>query len=266
MTTKRQATLITEAKRELREARSAERQAIDSDCSTETAWRFAARCDKAARKLEAALAGIELPEPRTKRSMARAAFIALGNIGRAFVRIAQQQASIAKMKAANLARKAARLAAVAARASLRRVIAVIASVALFLATTSNAATNEEITMKSTKKSNAKKSTKNVTGIIAGKFISMSSLSLKERALLRELSKHSNSDNLMAAVDQSLLFKAFERKSAVKAKSHERAGWDVRNSSRKLIAEKLAVRVERGTLRLTQRGLDVVRGETLRSVR
>jgi hypothetical protein len=244
MTTKGRERMIRQLAREWRDAVREEEDATD----LADAWRLAARSDAARRRYDAAMSGQDIPVPRTKKNLAKGAFIALAAIGRTFARIASAKAGLAKAHAANLVRKAARQASVLARASLRRVIVTVVAIALFLATHETSATTKEITMskKNTKNTNAKKNTKkNIERL--GKLLTTPVLNAKERTLLKEMTKHRGD------VMQSLLFVAFERRSAVQADDHERAGWDVRNSVRKLLREGFAIRTGRGVLQITKAG-------------
>lgn len=232
-TTKREK-LIRKLTREWRDAVRREEAADDIAAS----WKLAARSDKARRMMDAAIAGIEIPAPRTKRNMALGAFAALASIGRVFARVAAAKAGLAKARIVNAARRAGARTSSIVRASLRRVVAVVVMIALFLAVHTN---KGETKMKSTKKNTSTKST-------------TVALNAKERALLKELQKKGWDGTKWIAVAQTDLFCAFER-GDLKAKNHERAGWDVRNSSRKLIALRLATRAERGHLKLTKAGAE-----------
>jgi hypothetical protein len=73
------------------------------------------------------------------------------------------------------------------------------------------------------------------------------LNTKERALLRACAKHKTTED----IEQSTLFAVFERKGK---RTHEKAGWDVRNSVRRPIAMGFLKRAGRGLLRVTSKGI------------
>lgn len=73
------------------------------------------------------------------------------------------------------------------------------------------------------------------------------LNAKEMKLLRACAKHTTKDDIA----QSTLFAVFERKGK---RTHEKAGWDVRNSVRRPIAMGFLKRSGRGLLRVTAKGI------------
>jgi hypothetical protein len=86
-----------------------------------SAWKLAARTDRARRRLDAARTGIVIPAPRTKRNLAIGAFAALATIGKAVSRALSARAALAKAQIVNAARRAARMMRLAARRALRLV-------------------------------------------------------------------------------------------------------------------------------------------------
>jgi hypothetical protein len=97
------------------------------------AWRLAAASERALRRLEAARAGLPLPEPkmvRSPRNLAKMAFAALAQLGRSVARALQAEAALRKARVASALANAARKAAKLARKALRAVVGTVARLAL----------------------------------------------------------------------------------------------------------------------------------------
>jgi len=111
-------------------------RAIRAEESAETeakAWRLAAISERCLRQLQAARAGLPLPEPRmprTARNLAKQGLAALAAIGRAIARAVNGAAALRKAQAVCAARKVARQVARATRQSMRAAVRKVVSIVL----------------------------------------------------------------------------------------------------------------------------------------
>ncbi len=99
------------------------------------AYRLATASERCLRRLQAAQAGLPLPEPRfipSARNLGLSGFAALAMLGRTIARGVARAASLAKAQAASAAKRIARAAARAARMALRRALQLVAVAVLAL--------------------------------------------------------------------------------------------------------------------------------------
>jgi hypothetical protein len=100
------------------------------------AWRLAKTSERCLRNLQAARAGLPLPEaklPRTARNLAKQGLAALAMIGRSIARALATAAALRKAQAVSVVRLAARKVARAARQAARRALRTVARRALLIA-------------------------------------------------------------------------------------------------------------------------------------
>lgn len=114
-------------------------RAEENAATERQAYRLAAISERCLRRLQAAQAGLPLPEPRlpqTARNIAKQTFAVLASIGRAIARAMQAAAALRKAQAVNAARKIARQVRQSLRAAVRTVaLAALASLVVTIVTT-----------------------------------------------------------------------------------------------------------------------------------
>jgi hypothetical protein len=129
MMTTSQITLDSKLVRRLERAYDRAIRAEENAATLPQAYRLAAASERCLRRLQAARAGLPLPEPRlpdTARNRAKRGLAALAAIGRVIARAVKAQAALRKAQVALAARKVARLA----RQAFRRAALTVARLAL----------------------------------------------------------------------------------------------------------------------------------------
>lgn len=122
----------------------------EEDAPTEhQAYRLATLSERCLRRLQAARAGLPMPEvrmPRTARNLARGGFEALAMIGRVIGRALRTEAALRKAQVAAALLRAARKVARLARQAARRAVRVVALRALLIASVFTVVTTKENSM------------------------------------------------------------------------------------------------------------------------
>jgi len=139
VTMKKNARLARLAAKNARLVRRCERaydaaiRAEENALTEKDAWRLAKVSERCLRDLQAARAGLPLPErcpPRTARNLAKQGLAALAMLGRSIARALRSAVALRKAQAVSAARRLARQAARAARQAARRALRTVVTLAL----------------------------------------------------------------------------------------------------------------------------------------